>query len=1540
MSVDSKEIELIIRANNQSKQTLDGVAKSISELNELIEAQGSASKKGQVGIDELKASLLVLQQTQDKLKSQANLVNQFEKSGEAAEKAADRVKRANEAFDKYSESKKDLGDNGEITEKRAAQLAKLEAAIVRAERAEAKRIETNQKLAVQLREAGIAEDNLEGAEAKLRQSAAELGLSIGRASTNIADYTKNLKEAQRIERERAEQENFAKTAADAAHLVKAGEYVNWWADALKKAEDSEKRYAAMQASESADTDRARRLQEEAAAFSKVSQEAAKLVKAGEYVNWWTEALKKQDAAQAAASNKEQLGRMADDAERMARTFTTLAGSAGEAQPKLQGLFTTLKGVADPAAEARNNLGGLIDQSRELAAAVDAINGPVKNYRETLQALDAVQKSAMQQGAAIDNYRQQMVAVRAARQEFVEARSQVTALAAAMRQADAPTAEMTADMRKAQSSLQGAATALRGTITAARDMRASLQQAGVDTRNLENTEKSLIGVVRQATQNVQDLSAAYKEHGAAVEKAHGSLKLFGGERTTLSLMQRLKGEVLALTAGYLGLQAAIGGAKSVLEATVEKQSMQNKLGIMTEGDQKAADAMYDRLHKQSVRIGMDFKEMGDSFTKFGLDAKESNMSMAQMEFAFNRITEAMRVQHADGVAVNGFFTQLGQMLNKGKVQMDDLRQASNHFQGFRSMMAKGLADINYQGIGKENPVGDMMEAMKKGSVDAGIAISAFAARVEKTYGHQIPEAMRSLQAEQGRFKTALFDFKQMVSDAGFGKAYTDFLAKINGMMDGPKAEEYAKTISDVLTKILDLLKVVMDNAGLIGDAFVLAFTLKASVAMLEFVANIPKLLTKIVEIKNGVLGLHPVLLGLGAVFAAVDAIIIAWQINKILYEKFSAVRQVEMIFVDSMLATWAMVKAGAQIAWEGIKGVFVEGFAGLMNLLTGPLRDMLRTVKLVAEAAHQDDMVARINLAIVQATVHTEGWASRMKNVRDIMSDAKKEVTGIYEILKQQLADEWNPPVEKPKPKKGDGDDTDNNPGLPKPAPTKPKEDKKRENLIQSIKNELETMQAELDKADKDNLEAQLRVFDERAQSIIDKIHKVGGAKAEEFAKKLRELIAKQKAETTEKYMEALDKEHDTAFDKFNKAADTNAKGFDAIFKAKLAEVQKNYREAFNELDKYEKKLRGSALPGKPVDQSKLDEVARAREQLQVSQWSSVDGAQKNAAKEAEAEQMKKVNELLNTRKELIDAVKIEEKAGMISTAESLEKQKAIISEMQPQIKALTDQILEMAKSWGLTAEQMDQLKARLTVATTSSDGLKKEMYSVKDAETDLANLGGSTMKAFTDGVGKAAVGAGTLGGAFRSAGQAFMKFAADFLMKIGEMIIQQQILNALGGGKGGLVAAGAGWLNGLMGGGAAAAGSSAAASGISSEAAMALFHSGGVVGQSGGMSRKANTSWFANAPKYHTGGVVGLSADEYPAILKKNEEVLTSDSPRNVLNGGNKSSAAPVKMPDIKVVNAIDSASVVQEGLSSTTGQKAFYNFMQANKSKIKTLLG
>lgn len=167
------------------------------------------------------------------------------------------------------------------------------------------------------------------------------------------------------------------------------------------------------------------------------------------------------------------------------------------------------------------------------------------------------------------------------------------------------------------------------------------------------------------------------------------------------------------------------------------------------------------------------------------------------------------------------------------------------------------------------------------------------------------------------------------------------------------------------------------------------------------------------------------------------------------------------------------------------------------------------------------------------------------------------------------------------------------------------------------------------------------------------------------------------------------------------------------------------------------------------------------------------------------------------------------------------------------------------------------------------------------------------------------------GDAISSVFESALQFAADFLKAIADVLIQMVALQVakslIGGSTGGL--------------------------------GSLFFHSGGVVGR-GGSNRKRSGgmgSWVG-APKFHGGGGLGLGKDEYKAVLKRGEEVLTEDDPRHIRNVGNDNGGGG-GAPSLKQVLFLDPEQVVS-AMQGRSGTKTFLTMIRTNKETIKQVLG
>ena len=246
-----------------------------------------------------------------------------------------------------------------------------------------------------------------------------------------------------------------------------------------------------------------------------------------------------------------------------------------------------------------------------------------------------------------------------------------------------------------------------------------------------------------------------------------------------------------------------------------------------------------------------------------------------------------------------------------------------------------------------------------------------------------------------------------------------------------------------------------------------------------------------------------------------------------------------------------------------------------------------------------------------------------------------------------------------------------------------------------------------------------------------------------------------------------------------------------------------------------------------------------------------------------------------------------------------------MSESDVRLQSLVASAQQLQAAFGgvASASATLALENATNSAAVSIGKLNQEQENAKAINEELKNGFVSTFKAGAQAIAGMVTGQKTLADGFMDVMAAFGQWAADFLMKIAEMILQQLLLNALQGAFGG--ASMTGGLGGAM---------SSVMTGITA----AKRHNGGLAGQ--GVGRSYSPLVFANAPRYHTGGIVGLQPNEVPAILQRGEEVLTKQDPRHRNNGGASGSSGSEQ--PITVVNSFDPIDALGKALASTKGRK------------------
>lgn len=1470
---DSKTIDLIIQAQLKGKGDLATITKGIADLEKALEAQSQAAKAGESSIDQLKATLLELEKVSRNLKTSASLAGEFEKLPGKIDRANTSINKHKTAYDKLiaaQEAGKDL------TEKQGQRLDDLGKKYANAQRYLEGLTKRQTDLRDQLQALGADTNNLAGFQNDLRKTAADLGVVYGKTNQAISTYAEDVRSAREATKAAAQAQ---KDATRDAELFEKAEKRAAEAAAQRAADQqkylnrpsAEIRNAVSQGNE-AEVARVREIarQRELAAL----QESI------------TKRTSEQAAAQADAQAKLNgvLAKTADDAQKAAQSYTTLARASNDLTPAVGSLRDILGDIQAPSRKVISSLSGVEGKVTELSATISKIEGPVKNYRETLVQLNETQRALANQAGLIDAYRRQVDAVRKAREEFVQARAKVNEYAAAVRQGGEAGQQFVRSLNEAQVAAQRAAAGLNAQLQSARQARQGLRDAGIASNDLAAAQTRLINTSKQAKQATDDLGAAVNKYGNEVEKSGRKRNgIFGDEgRTTLSLAQRIRGEILALAAAYVGLQGAISTATSALDAFKKREATKTVIGVGLQTTDKAQiDAEYTYVKAQSERIGLVFDDTAKQYGKFAASAAAAGRNRKEIKYIFEAFAEGGRVLKLSTDDMNGVFTALQQIFNKGKLSAEELNQQLGE-------RLPAVFAVAQEALKDQFP--DLAKAMANGQVGAENLV-LIAQKYREMVANQLPSAIGGLEAQQARMTNAVNDFKLAIADAGFADAYTKAIARLTEFLKSDDGQEFAKNLSGAFEAVLDVLMLLVENFD------TLTVVIKALLAF-QVAKVFIDMATGLTAVSTAAKGAAGSLTLANKALGVLTAAIAGWAIGTMLREKFASVRVAAVLLVTYMDEAWTRIKYGTQLAFEAIPRVVTNMAVGVENIFKGMIRKIGGLLESFLKMIGNEKLAAAVG-SMVSDVVDTQ-YKREGERAAKLRQQMKAEIANIERLRKDMIAYERNPSSapapgepDTPTPFPGKG------PNTRKPNPKDDAEVAKRERQVDAIRDRLDALDARINRASSQTLENQLSAVDLQTNALkadIEKLADTGVKKA--FMDRLTTLRDELRAQIQTNFSDEIANEQEALQSRLEQAEAAAGRKVKESLDKRLVAIEKSYADAFRRIDELIAKQKANNLDtGVTV-------------QIRTNMVGAVDELKTLEAKKFYEEE---INRVIGLRKDQIAAVAEQEKNSLITRVQAEQQVNTILAQTNPLIeKAKNDAI-----AWAMANGQIfnnpaaqQQFVDSITAVGTKAQAAKNEFDIMGNAISGslgaaLDSLGGSLVDMMS---GQKSVGEG-----FQDMATAALGFFAGFMRDIALAIAKMYILKAIQAAIGGPAGAAIG----------------------------GVAHDGGIVG-SLNRSRAVSPAWFTAAPRYHTGGIVGLAPDEYPAILQKGEEVLKASDSRNILNGG---AAAGGGTGDASAGGAgvrfvlVDERSKVPEAMNSSEGDRVIVQSLKRNAATIKQLL-
>lgn len=757
----ARGVELAIRAKNEAAKAIDSVASALDALKK--SQDGAATSAGKTG------SMLG-----DLSKSFVDLNNQVQALG-ALSKVVTQLDRAAEAVNR------------------------LESTVTQS-----------------------AEDL-----AKLKKASADAGSSVDKLKSDVEQLTKVLADEQaktaalRTERTNANRE-----------LGKAQTAYNSATAAVQNAEKASDKLLAREQEKTAALEQARQRQQQATAA--YDQQVATQKQLESALTATKQALKSAEAAQTGIQTE------------AAKTAAALEQQTAALNDSKSAL-AQIKQVADGASAALGNVG---TSQVEVAAAAKKAAVDIQAVNEALKRQAAAPRPLADTSASVgpfQAFKQQAQAVQEAKQAYQEAEAEATRLGRELATTATPTANLRAQFLLAKEASDAARKSYIAQAAALTELRGKSQGgfaafektvAGIQSRAvgsgtvdpakawlaqaqtvLQQTQTTL-PPIKKLNEATKDLGGASESAARANDKLSQSIRNTGdGSRQTLSLMQRLRGEVLSVAASYIGLYAAIDQLKGVVSSYQALEAAQSRLGVVFNQNTAKVANEIAFLREQSGRLGVSFSVLSDEYGKLAIAAKEANFSQAETRKLFLSVAEAGRVNKLSNEQLSGTFLALTQMMSKGKVSSEELRrQLGDRMSGAFNLFAQALGVTTAQ----------LDEMLKKGEVVANSdTLLKFADRLNAAFGPQLASSLQTFTTEFGRLTSNIEQSQTRVAQGGFIESLGRLFKTLNEGFQSEAGQDFLLGLGAALGKLTDGVTVLVQNFDKLGVAIGVFLTLKVA-----------------------------------------------------------------------------------------------------------------------------------------------------------------------------------------------------------------------------------------------------------------------------------------------------------------------------------------------------------------------------------------------------------------------------------------------------------------------------------------------------------------------------------------------------------------------------------------------------------------------------------------------------------------------------------------------------------------------------------------
>lgn len=621
-----------------------------------------------------------------------------------------------------------------------------------------------------------------------------------------------------------------------------------------------------------------------------------------------EALRQQELADALRRQQDALRKLAQEQIAAANGWRSTVLSMRNAGTASQSLSEKIRSIVDPTRNGSRTLKDLNDTVARISSGLTRTKAPIQDFANKIKELKNARDTVVSLAQMTDQFRKQTQELAKLRKEYVDARGRVMSLTSALTQTGADTAAISAKLKIAQADLARISQQFGTTSQAARVLQAQLRAAGIDTRNLTEAEQKLILAAQNTTNAQNALTEAYRRNGAAAERNGQDVRRNGDQqKTALSLYQRVRGEILSLTAAYGGIFGAINLANSAIDAAIVRQQTMSATAITVGKDVKKQAGEWKYVNDVANYFGGNLESMAKAYGKFSAAATGSNLGMDETKELFENVTAIGTAYGRTADEMNLVFLAIEQMLSKGNISAEEFKQQfGEKIPGAFAAGAKAL-----------NLTDQEFRKYMEGAVLKSDAVISIMRDLAKETTDATEQMRTGIVAQQNALDNAKFRFNLALADSGFLDAYRNLIVSLTKLLESNQGKQLAEDLgaafegvasaAQFLVENLDLVKFVLANLAFIkvaqgafsfGQSIrgLASFATGANLALRNFQAGLIIFARGLGTASIAARGLRVAIIGITRAIPVIGQLLLVLDIATLLYQQSETVKKI----VDGML----------------------------------------------------------------------------------------------------------------------------------------------------------------------------------------------------------------------------------------------------------------------------------------------------------------------------------------------------------------------------------------------------------------------------------------------------------------------------------------------------------------------------------------------------------------------------------------------------------------------------------------------------------------